>query len=803
MWSNLFPDVKAAFRAMRRRPAFTAVIVATLAIGIGANTAMFALVYAALLKPLPYKDPDRLVLARRTVDGRPLMWNSSPDYYDYQAQTAGFETLAACGSGAMKVTVTGGNRPERVDALMVSHDLFPMLGVTPVAGRLFRPDEGRAGAPRVMIINTRMAERRFGTAEAAVGQTLGVNGDVAATVVGVLPTSFRFLETAEMWAPIRRGENDGPETRRFHNWVLIGRLRPGVSMAAVQAQLDVVSRRLQQQYPETNKTKALRVDPLQATLLQNQTPRLMVLMGAVAVVLLIACANVAGLLLARGVSRRPELAVRTALGASRRRLLALLATESLLLSGMAGMLGVVLAIWLERLLPIAAGLGEVGVEASGLSAPVLFFALGAALATGVLSGVAPALRDSSLNMAAHLAPGTRATESRGGSRLRSVLVAGQVGLSLVLLVGAGLLVRSLAGLMTTPLGFDSTNLQATSLSVPYADEQKRVQFQEGLHDDLLAVPGITAVTFTSHMPFPEPFGDPPVWRADRPPLDSSQERTALARLVMPGYFTTLGMRLLSGRDLEPSDRLGTPAVMVVNEAFIRDFFPGENPVGQRVMVARGKEPLDCVVVGVVADARTEVLGPDPFPTFYLSANQMGLANLRVLLRSRLPAQQVEATIRKLVTARDGDIPVDPLVSMASLVSDSIVAPRVTTLTLTAFSLVALLLAALGLYGVLMHHVARRTHEIGVRLSLGASTGTIVRDVLRRSALMVAPGLAVGVLVALGSTRLVEGLLYGVPPTDPITFVAVTVSLALVALAASAWPAWRAARVDPVRALRAE
>ncbi len=513
MWSRLRFDVTVALRSMRRQPLFTLVVVATLGVGIGANTAMFALIHAAIIEPLPYKDPDRLVLARRTVSGAPRMWNSAPDYYDYREQTAGFETLARCGIESFDATVTGGGRPERVRTLNVSDDLLSTLGVGPVAGRLFSHSDGTVGSPYVVIVSARLADRRFGSPRAAVGKALALPGitpgGAAATVVGVLPSTFRFLDAAEMWIPIRRGEDDGPETRRFHNWILVGRLKAGISMATVQGQIDVVSKRLQQQYPETNKVKGLRVDPLQATLVRDQTPRLLVLMGAVGLVLLIACANVAGMLLARGVARRSELAVRSALGASRGRIGAQLLTESVLLSGVSGIAGVVIALWLRRLLPIAAGLTDRGVEASGLDGQVLMFALAASLATGLLCGVAPAARASTLRLVENLAPGVRAPDSRGGSRLRSALVVAQVALSLVLLVGAGLLVRSLVALMTTDLGFETKNLLITTVDMPSADDNARLQFQTLLRDDLAAIPGVTAVTITSHMPILEPWSDPP------------------------------------------------------------------------------------------------------------------------------------------------------------------------------------------------------------------------------------------------------------------------------------------------------
>ncbi len=807
MFSALSSDLRIAFRSMRRQPAFTAVVVGTLALGIGANTAMFGLIHAALLKPLPYSQPERLVLARRTVAGRPQLLHSAPDYYDYREQAPAFEALAATTPGAFQTTVTGNARPERVPASAVSYDLFSTLGVAPIAGRTFTADEDRAGAPYVLIVSERLANRRFGSAASAVGRTLTVSGiarsSAVATIVGVMPAGYRFLEQADLWVPRRRGEGDGPRTRMFHNWVLVGRLKPGLSIDAAQRQVDVVSRRLQQQYPETNKEKAVRLEPLQGALLQEQTPMLLILMGAVGLVLLVACANVAGLLVARGVARRGELAVRAALGASRGRIAVQLVTESVVLAAVSGLAGVALAVWLQRLLPIATGLADVGIEARGVETPVLLFALAASLVTGVLSGVAPAVRASSLRLAEHLAPGTRATDSRGGARLRTALVIGQVAISLVLLVGAGLLLRSLGRLMAVDLGFNSQGLQVTTIDVPYQDEARRIRFLTGLRDDLAAIPGVSDVTMASHMPIREPFGDPPMWPAKRPPVDSTQERTALARVVTPGYFRTLDIPLVAGRDLAPSDRQGTSRVMVINGVMAREFFPGESPLGQKVMVAGDPAPIDFEVVGVVGDARIGSAGDDVMAAAYISADQRGLRRANVILRSALAPESLARAVAGLVASKDPDIPIEPLASMGALIDESLVPRRVTAITLAAFSSVALLLAAIGLYGVLAYYVTQRTHEIGVRIALGAGAGVVLGHVMRRSAMMVVPGLAIGLAASAAGSRLVEGFLYEVPPTDPATYVGVSLCLSAVAFAASAWPALRAARIDPVRALRGE
>jgi len=619
-----------------------------------------------------------------------------------------------------------------------------------------------------------------------------------------MPAAYRFLDEVDVWAVIREGENDGPVTRQFHNWVLVARLKPGVSIEAAQGQVDLVSKRLQQLYPATNKNKALRLDPLQAALFQPQTPRLMLLMGAVGLVLLVACANVAGLLLARGAARRSELAVRAALGASRGRIACQLLTESVLLAVVAGLAGVALSVWLQRLLPIATGLADRGVAASGLEWPVLLFALAASVATGLLFGIAPAARASSLRLAESLAPGVRATDTRSGTRLRSALVVAQVAVSLVLLVGAGLLIQSLARLARTDLGFDPRHVLTGQIQAPYPDAERRLQFFEGLRDDLAAMPGVAAVSFTSHVPVRDTAGDPPMWAAERPPIDSSQEQTAALRLVLPGYFETLRIPLVAGRGLAATDREGTPRVLVINQEMARTLFPGENPLGKKVMVATGTEPVALEVVGVAGDARIYGIGEPAPMTMYATAYQFPRAmGLNLVVRTSLDPQSLVGTVRRLVAARNPDVPVENLVGLDDLIGQSLAADRVIAITLSLFSAAALLLASLGLYGVLAYYVTRRTHEIGVRMALGANARSVLTHVLARSASMVIPGLALGLGASLAGSRLIERLLYDVTPTDPLSLAAATVSLAVVAFLASALPAWRAAGIDPVQALRGE
>jgi putative ABC transport system permease protein len=784
-------------------------VVVTLALGIGTTTAMFAIVHAALLEPLPYADPERLVLARRTVGGDLRMWNSAPDYYDYREQTDAFQSFARVAAGARKATVTGGERPERVSATRVSDDLFATLGVAPVAGRTFHPDEGRAGAPYVVMVSERLARRRFGDARSAVGRTLGLSGlaapeNVSATIVGVMPDSFRFLDAVDAWGVIRRGENDGPATRQFHNWIIVARLKPGVSIETAQRQADVVSGRLQQLYPATNKTKALRLDPLQSAIFQPQRPRLLMLTAAVSLVLLIACANVAGLLLARGIARRSEFAVRAALGASRARLMRELLVESLSLSVLAGLAGMGLATGLERVLPVATGLADSGVSASALEGPVLLFALAVSIATGVAAGIAPALRASRRGPASDLGPGTRATDSRGGARMQSLLVVMQVGVSLLLLVGAGLFIRSFARLSGVELGFDAHHVLTGEIQLPFPDAARRIQFFTGLRDDIATLPGVSAVSFTSHVPVRDPAGDPPMWAEGRPPVDSSQTQSAALRVVLPGYFETLRIPIVGGRDLAETDRNGTQSVLVINQAMARRLFPAENPLGKRIIMPRGGAgPLALEIVGVVGDARIYGVGVRAPMTMYASVRQMPANTLNLVLRTETDPQLLIGAVREAVAARHRDVAVENLVRLEDTIGDSLAPERVLTITIVMFSAVALLLASLGLYGVLAYQVTQRRHEIGVRMALGASARTVLLNVMARSGLLVAPGLALGLAGAIAGTRLMARQLYDIAPHDPVAIVIATATLAVVACGASALPAWRAARVNPVQALRGE
>jgi predicted permease len=799
-------DLRYAIRTLAKSPTFTAAVVLTLALGIGANTAMFSIIHRVLLKPLPFEDPARLVLARCTIGGAPNPLVSAPDYYDYREQSDVFAGFSAIFPVALKTTVTSGSEPERVAFTYVEHDLFRTLGVAPIAGRDFTLDESHPGGPAVAMISAGYAQRQFGDARKAVGASLRTDGN-AHTVVGVVPAAFHLIDDFDVWLPMRRGEAIASPGRKYHNWLIVGRLKPGVTLPRAQGQLDVISKRLEQQYPDSNAGKALRVDPLQTVLVAPQTPRLLALMAAVGLVLLIACANVAGLFLARGAARRPALAVRAALGASPARIARELLVESLTLALASGVLGVALALWLNRLLPLAVDLGDTGSSPGGLAWPVLAFAFGLSVLTGLLFGVAPALRASSSLLEKDLAPGARSSESRGGISLRKGLVAGQVAVSLVLLVGAGLLIRSFAHLISINPGFEIQHLLTGEISLPeaqYADRSQRIAFFDGLRDDLVHVPGVHAVGLTSHLPIRNRGFNLPVWDTDHPPATPAYQRTAFRRIVLPGYFDALRIPLLSGRDLSKDDRESTPLTAVINQGMAETLFPGSNPLGRRVSVEMfGPRPLTFEVVGVVGDVRLNSIGDSAPMTMYLSYYQFPETALRFAIRADEQTEGIAETARRLVAARDAGIAVERLVSMERVIGGSIAPQRATAALSALLALVALLLAGIGLYGALAYWVTQRSREIGIRMALGAKPGELLRLVLRQGVVLVSVGVAVGLIGAVGLTRFLASLLFGVPPTDIGTIVVVSLGLIGVALLASYVPARRAAKVDPMVTLRCE
>jgi len=799
---SLLGDWRVAIRMLRRQPGFALTVVGMLSVAIGANTAIFSLIDRALLQSLPFEEPDRLVLGRATFSGRINPTVSGYDYYDYREQSRSFEAIASLGGTGGRRTVLVDGQPDRVDGMFVSWDLFPVLRVAPTLGRSFAAEDAAPGRDRVAIISEAYWRRRFGGDPGVLNRAIVVDG-TPMTVIGVMPPRFRFLADADLWTLTYR---DGPlaNARRFHNLLLVGRLAPGVSLARAQAEMDLVSTRLEQQYPDTNRAKALRLTGLQEALVEDVRGQLWMLMAAVTLVLLMACANVAGLLLARGQRRMTEVAVRTAIGASRATLVRQFVAESLLLALVSGAAGLLVAVAVQRMLIRFVPVGRLGILEPGLDLPVLLFAIAVSIVTGLVFGVLPAVRGTRVDLAPQLKSGTRTTEGRAGTRLRSGLVVVQVALGVVLLVGSSLLVRSLIRQMGVDLGFDPANVLTAGIRVSeqdYPDAAQRTSFFTSLVDEVSALPGTQAVGLISQLPIRHPGGNLYVRRPGQEAL-STMDRSADFRTVLPGYFASMRMPLVAGRDLAESDTADRPRVTVISQSLATLMFPGENPLGQTLIVDLG-EPVPHEVVGVVADARLRRVRSDPFHAMYMSFSQAPRPAMSLVMRTTGDPMGLVAPLRELLRRKDATIPLAEPSTMTSIVHDALAEARVVTVALGMFAAVALMLSLVGLYGVLAYYVGQHRHELGVRMALGASAGEVLALVLRRGMILTVAGLAAGLTGAVLASGTLEALLYDTAPTDPVTFVLVPVIFAAVSALACLLPAWRASRVNPVDALRTE
>ncbi|MEZ5292436.1 MAG: ABC transporter permease [Vicinamibacterales bacterium] len=791
-----------ALHALLRQPGFTLTVVGMLGVAIGATTAIFGLINGALLHALPFAEPDRLVMGRATFSGAINPMVSGYDYYDYRAQGRSFESLAAMGPGASPVTVLVDRQPDRANAMFVTWDLFLTLRVSPVLGRPFAEADAAAGRDGVALISHGYWQRRFGGSPDVVNREAVVNG-TPVTIVGVMPAAFHLMADTDVW---RLTYRDGPmaNARRFHNLLLVGRLAPGVTVAQAQADVDVVSARLEREYPDSNRNKALRVTPLQDALVENVRPRLWMLMGAVALVLLMACANVAGLLLARGQQRVREVAVRTALGAPRRSVIAQFLAESVLLALVSGAAGVGVAFVLRGLMLRLAPVSRLGPEATRLDPTVLLFVLVVSVVTGVVFGVLPAVRGSSVDAATELRAGTRTTEARAGTRLRSGLVVVQVALGVVLLIGAGLLIKSLAKQMAVDLGFEPAHVLTAGVTLSerdYPSPPVRSAFFTSLVDEVRALPGVEAVGLVSQLPIRHPAGNLYLRRPGQEAV-ATMDRSADFRVVLPGYFDAMRMPIVAGRDIADSDGEGRTRVMVITQSLAALMFPGENPLGQTLVVDLG-EAVPHEVVGVVADARLRRVSSEPFHAMYMSALQTPRFAMYLTVRTAGDPEGVVTPLRDLLRHKDPTIALAEPTGMTAIVDDALADSRVVTLALAMFSGVALVLALVGLYSVLAFYVGQRRRELGVRMALGASGGDVMSLVLGRGLRLTGAGLAAGLAGAYVATSALGSLLFHTAPTDLSTFLLAPVLFAAVSALACLVPAWRASRVNPVDALRAE
>lgn len=807
---NLVRDLRFAVRMLRRNPGFTAVAVATLALGIGVNTAIFSVVNAVILRPLPFPEPARLVLiwATNMETGRTEDVASYPDFADWQARSRSFERLAAFTTRGM--TIASRDQTELVRAVQATPGFFETLGMAPALGRTFRPDEGEPGAARVALLSDSAWKRFFGGRPEVLGQTVRANEEVY-TIVGVMAPDFRLSFSAgqpeQIYVPLVR------DPSRSHGFLrVIGRLRPEARRPAAQAEMDVITAGLARQYPSTNQGSGARIVPLAEALVGQARTGLAILLGVVTLVLLIACTNVASLLLARSASRQKELSLRAALGASRERLLQQMVTESILLSLAGGALGLLLAGGTARLLArlLAQNFEIPRIESTSVDGWVLGFTLLLSLATGLLFGVvfAPVTAASSLDQSLRES-GRTATGGVRGRRLRRALVVIEIALALVLLAGAGVLLRHLWELRATPPGFEPENVLTASLSLPekkFAEAPARWRFFEEIQTRAATLPGARSAALVSSLPLGNGWDSLQFHIVGRPDPVPDGGFGANFNIVSPGYFRTMGIPVRAGRELTPQDTAGAPAVIVINETAARRFWPGENPVGQRIVLpdagADGSDAL-LTVVGVTGDVRQMGLGSEPQPEIYLNYLQPAPAWpwLCLVVRTSADPATLAGAVKRLARSIDRDVPLSEVRTLEEVLAASVAEPRVYTLLVGLFAALALTLAAVGLYGVVSYTVTQRTPEMGVRLALGADRASVVRLVLRQGLGLALTGAAIGLPASLAVTRLLAHWMPGTQPGDPLTHAAVVALLIAVALAATWVPARRASRVDPTVALR--
>jgi len=807
----LAQDFRYGVRMLRRSPGFTAVAIVTLALGIGANTAIFSVVDAVLLRPLPFHDPDRLVMVWEdaTHVGFPRNTPAPANYLDWKAQNHTFDDLAALRSRSFNLT--GEGDPEQLDARAVTANMFPLLGVKPALGRTFLEAEDQPGAPNVAVVSYGLWQRRFGGEAALVGRPIHLNGEKY-VVVGVMPAGFQFPEKGtDVWTPMAfTGEERA--ARNSHYLRVVGRLKPGVSLERAQVDMDTIARRLQQDYPRSNTNVGALVITLREQMVGREIQSgLIVLLAAVGCVLLIASANVANLLLARAAGRRREIAVRAALGAGKARLARQLLTEGLALAALGGVAGVLLAGWSFDFLSGLVPGPLAGAAAVGLNGKVLGFTALASLLAAVFFGVAPVLQAGRVDLREALQEG--GGRGAAGARLRgplALLVISEVALAMVLLIGAGLLLQTFARLRGIDPGFRAGNLLTMTTALPrtkYAGLPQRAAFYEQVLARVRSLPGVASAGFVSFLPLTQRGGTQGFVIEGRPEPPPGEVVETNFRIVTPDYLRTMGIPLRHGRHLEDRDDAETLPVVVVNEAMARRHWPGENALGKRFRLGGNEsESPWLIIVGVAGDVRQMGLEVPGRAEMYVPYRQVApflFAPRDLAIRTAGDPLSLAAAVRREIWAVDKEQPVSRVRTMEEILEIEVSQRRFQTSLLTVFAALALLLAALGIYGVLAYGVTQRTGEIGVRLALGAGQSQVVRLVVGQGLQLAGLGVLLGLAASFAVTRLLDKLLFGVIPTDLGTFAAVTFGLLAIAALASYLPAQRAARVDPMTALRAQ
>jgi putative ABC transport system permease protein len=808
--NGLIQDVLYALRQLRKGPGFAAVAVITLALGIGANTAIFSVVNAVLLRPLPYKDDGRLVVVLHNGHN-PV---APANFADWQSQNHSFESMGAAESWSPNLTST--DNPENLAGLRMTAEILPMLGVQPLLGRVFLPEEQQAGKDQEVVLSYSLWQNHFAGDANVLGRTVALNGN-RYTIVGVMPKEFQFAPfwatEATIWAPLALG--DRIDSRGGNSLRVFARLKPGVTLEQAQAEMAGIADRLDQQYPGTNRN--VQVVSLREKVVGNIRPALLVLLGAVGFVLLIGCANVAHMFLARSAARQREIAVRAALGAMRWRVLRQYLIESLLIALMGGVCGLLLAEWGTRVL-IALGPEQIPRLATvAVDQQVLLFVLAVSLITGLVFGILPAWRASAANVSDALKEGERGTsEGIRRNRLRSLLVSSEFAFAVILLAGAGLMIRTFVAVQNIDPGFDPHNvltMMVRILGTEQATSGHTAPFYQQVLQKISAIPGVQSASAINHLPLAGDQWGFPFHVQGRPVERPGESPFATFRAVFPGYFRTMSIPVLNGRDINQGDNSSVPDVVVINDYMARRYWPGENAVGKRITFDDPQNnPSWVTVVGVVKNtvrsnwvnpAEEELFVPYLQSKNYLQNPSGPFAYLTLVVRTTGDPASLATEVQAAIHSIDRNVPISELQTMEQVVTKATGESRFYLTLLGAFAGVALVLAAVGIYGVMSYSVSRRIHEIGIRMALGAQREHVLRLVVWHGVALAIAGIAVGLAGALALTRLMSGLLYGTKPADPATFVASVLVLGLVAIVSSYIPARRAAKVEPMVALRYE
>jgi predicted permease len=804
---TLIKDIRYGLRSLLKHKTFTVIAILTLALGIGANTAIFSVVNAVVLQPLPYQDSERLAVIWSTRDANQEQPFSFADFNDLRSQAKSYSSIAGA-SPLWTFTLTGGGEPEPLQGLYVSANLFDMLQVGPERGRAFLPDEDRVGGNPVVLLSHGLWQRRFGSDENIIGKPIRLS-DVNTTVIGIMPAGFQFLESAaDVWIPLHQNPT-ATTARQVRLLSVVGKLNEGVTPVAAGTELTTIGRQLATQYPDSNTGVGLRLVPMHEQVTGKVRPALLLLLGAVGLVLLIACANIINLMLVRSAARQREIAVRSALGASRLRLLRQLLTESITLSLLGGAAGVALATWGVNLLLAMNPISLPSYNKIGIDGTVLLFTLVATVLTGLVFGLAPAWQSLKVDLNSALKEGGRSAGETTHRRLSGALVVAEVSMALVLLIGAGLLLRSFGRLLDVNPGFNTENVLTFQIGLPhdaYQEPQKRTQFLQQLEANLKATPEIASVGAVTRLPLMPALNNVTTYltiegrnvpAGERPEIDFRRATT--------GYFESMGIPLLAGRLVTEQDVTNNTRSVLINEAMAKRIWPGEDPIGKRISTAlnTGQQTQWQTIVGVVGNVRHLGLDVQPRPEIYYHTSTNPPYGPVLVVRTTSDPKRMISVVRAKVRELDRDVPLSNVNTIDQLISQSVAQRRFAMSLLGVFALLALVLAGIGIYGVVSYSVAQRTQEIGVRMALGANSIDVLKLILKSGLSFVLVGVAIGIVGALGLTRLMARLLFEVNPADLFTFATVATGLTIVAFFACYIPARRAMKVEPLVALRHE